>query len=131
MQDTVLYLLHEPGKHYKFTDTKGVDPITLKESWEDTYAYNNLFLYDGHPLKFISKDKVSRQRLQPWELKKLPVVTEEQLFDFISRNYPKHGDKSYYGGVYFRQLKHIFIVERNEGTGTPTVTEVRPLVDFE
>lgn len=131
-QDTVLYLLHEPDKHFKYTDTKGVNPVTLKESWEDAYTYHNLPLYDGIPLSFISIDKINRIRLQPSKLEKLPIVTDSQLYEFIAKIYPKDWPSGYKGsGAYFRRLKHIYIVERNTGTGTPTVTEVRILGNFE
>ncbi|MEJ8757877.1 hypothetical protein WG947_12760 [Pontibacter sp. H259] len=49
----------------------------------------------------------------------------EQLHQFISENYKGSEEFGYYGGSYFDNLKHIYLVEKDEKTKTATITEVR------
>lgn len=122
--DTVLYILFDPLK-YKRSDFKAVIRETLEERWENRYVFWRVRLYDGYPLEFLSIDKREARTVTYKELKELPVVTVEKLHQFISENYKGSEKHGYYGSSYFDNLKHIYLVEKDEKAKTATITEVR------
>lgn len=127
-QDTALYVLFDTVENRKY-DIKTITPGTLEERWEFHYLFANSDfkkskLYDGYPLVFLSKDKSHVKRVTYQELEKLPVVTIKQLHKFISENYKGNEKIGYYGGDYFNNLKHIYLVEQDDETKTATITEV-------
>ncbi|NDK56048.1 hypothetical protein [Pontibacter fetidus] len=134
-KDTELYILFNTVENRRY-DSKIVVPKTLEERWEVQYLFANSDfkksrLYDGYPLQFITKDKREAKTITNQELKKLPVVTIEQLHKFISENYKGGEESGYYGGSYFNNLKHIYLVEKDEKTKTATITEVKPDITIE
>ena len=128
--DTTLYLL--------LTDDKRISKIDhstfsfLDREAEAVY-YLDYYLYDGYPLTFESVDRKEADNVSKNQLDQYPVVTPQQLQNFIGKRYGKSRGENpqYYGGSFFDQLKHIYIVEQNAVGDSATITRVKLTVQIE
>lgn len=126
--DTVLYLLFDTVKHYKNSNTIGIDFNARKENPESRYSLRGSYhLYDGYPLDFVS---VRKENSQVKKIKREKIVTPEELRHFIIANYRKMG-VGYNGSPYFDSLKKIYIVEPIDRKKKYRFTEVRLDIEIE
>ncbi|WP_210463614.1 hypothetical protein [Rufibacter roseolus] len=103
-------------------DTRRYYPEEKLDRQETSYAFSGA-LYDEFPIEFISyKRELNTKIISGRELKRLPVVTIDQLREFIAASFPKFYG-GYDSGAYFGKLRKIYIVE-HINRRKATVTEV-------
>ncbi|MBL0740983.1 hypothetical protein [Chryseolinea lacunae] len=89
------------------------------------YAISSVpHLYNGYPLEFTSTKPIPSDTIPAESLKDKNTVTLRQLSDFITQNYPRDY-VGFKGAVYFKKMKHIYILETTSRKDYVMVTTVR------
>lgn len=122
--DTALYLLFS-DKFYKYDQGTGIDTETMESFPIIHYSLsgNKYDLYDGYPLSFKSENTAYIDTVGLDEISKYPLVTIDQLKQFVTDHYGKQSE-DYYGALYFDCLDHIYLVETEPQNGTAAIVEV-------
>jgi hypothetical protein len=157
--DTVLYLYFDKGEIYRELNYSGritkvyANGIYSKYERDGKSIFHpilkrNITLPDSYEIRaheFEGLTKDGYDRVEPAiiklnDLRKFPVVTLDQLNEFLKLNYKERMPWEYRDTTYiiipepddpqgalsfWVQLKHIFIVEKNLKSRTATITEVR------
>lgn len=140
------------GISYKIEHTEGYHTGENKiVNPENFYTYREpYYLYGGHPIEFHTLNKANSRSIKKNNLKKINVVTIDLLKSFLESSYTERKPEEYlplgfspsdFGSFgpdpngsasYWNQLRHIFIVERDDKVKNKfTLTEVRFDVDIE
>lgn len=157
--DTVLYLYFDKGEIYRELNYSGritkvySNGIYSKYERDSKSAFHpilnrNITMPDKYQIRedeFEGLTKDGYDRIEPTiikikDLRKYPVVTLDQLNEFLKANYRERKQSEFRdttiwiepmpydplgSASYWIQLKHIFIVEKNLKSKTATITEVR------
>jgi hypothetical protein len=120
-----LYIRFDENEEKQFSYPRRKYDLVDKVERNERGYYMDYYVYQGHPLQFVSKKRSQAQIITTSQLSNYAVKTPMYLNTLLK---PKSEDEQM---QYFHSFQKIFIVDINNRNQQATLTEVEIDVDIE